>query len=386
KAPSRVRHYDRVHEAKEDHDEYRRGVLLEPYFMRGKDVEARLHHCREDAEFAETISLDAGTYQSITGYPLFEQELRFWQESVCEKEPDRLVMALGTSLAAVDHLHTVDFSPKKDKPHLLMVGRAELELARNDVQGIKLPPRDACINLMLQSLRLSPNEVKVAVVDPNSRLIELPAISKAKTRCPIYCTDGKDCKATIKEWIEQASAKNGIGGKEDQKPFVLFVIDAQANWLFNGESQNEMKSAPKVTGGFADMFNSMTANPKAPAAPAFNPIVENGKDEREKWDDLVLRGLTEGHRNKAYLVMVTDSPGMVEENFYKFRSFSLLSSFRVIHFNYSGDGISKLRRTFDNRSETNGSLFESGEYENLLTNRFLPFEPFEIEPFSKEME
>ena len=377
KDPYRVRHYERVREAKDDHDEFRKGTLLKPYFIGACEVDVALNKCRQTSGGADTISLDAGTYQTLKGYPGFKREMMLCQTSVREKDPDRLALALGTSLAAVDHLHIVEFSPKKDKPNLLIVGRAEIADSRGDIDA-KLPPRDACINLMLQSLRLSPLDAKVAVVDPNKRLGTLPAISNACARKPRYVTEENECRAVIREWVAQGAATSKLS--EETMPFVLFVIDAQTNWLFKDDIQgrkDQNTEEPSVGRRSAWLTRGIT-----PQEPSSGETVQVASGDN--WNDMLLRSLTDGQRNKAYLVLVSDSPGMIEENFSKLKHFTLLSRFRVVHFNYSGERLSQLPRSFDNRSETNGSLFESGEYENLLANRFLPFEPFPIEPQSKE--
>lgn len=371
KAPYRVRHYERVHDAKDDHDEYRRGVLLEPYFIGSGDVDATLNQHHNEYGEADTISLDAGTYQTLKGYPGFENELKLCQYRALEKDPDRLVLALGTSLAAVDHLHVVEFSPRKDKPNLLIVGQAEVASTTVDVEA-RLPPRDACINLMLQSLRLSPLDVQVAVVDPNKRIAALPAIADASVRKPRYVTDEAECRAVVRQWVKQGGESVNAG--EGLKPFVLFVIDAQTNWLFkevNHECNAQVVEVPRVSRR-ADWLTKGVGE----------SISERQKQEvpNENWNDMLFKSLMDGQRNQAYLILVSDSPGMVEENFSMLKHFTTLSRFRVVHFNYSGERLSQLPRSFDNRSETNGSLFESGEYENRLASRFLPFEPFSIEP------
>lgn len=375
KSPYRVRHYERVREAKEDHDEFRRGIPLEPYFICADDVEKTLNECRQKNGSADTISLDAGTYQTLKGYPGFANELMTCQTRVKENDSGRLVLALGTSLAAVDHLHIVEFSPKKDKPNLLIVGQAEVSNARVGEEE-RLPPRDACINLMLQSLRLSPLDVQVAVVDPNKRIEALPAISSPSVRKPRYVSDETECRAVIRQWVAQGAGAAYSG--DEMKPFVLFVIDAQTNWMFKRDDigcKVQEIEVPKVNRRAAWLTKGVVSGLQEPKSGRQSREVVN-----ETWDDMLLRSLMDGQRNNAYIILVSDSPGLVESNFSRLKYFSLLSRFRVVHFNYSGERLSQLPRSFDNRSESNGSLFESGEYENLLINRFLPFEPFSIEP------
>ena len=375
-----IRHYPKPQNAKEDHDDYRRGLLLDivPYDEGG--VMAELAQMRQPT--APTISLDAETYQTIEGFPRFDEALVRSCSGTSFAAQHRLVAALGVSLARIDSLQTIEFSQDKDKPHLLVMGRPECSPSESDKAMKGVAPRNACLGLIVETLAGSSASVRVTVADPNGRLSAswLPSLGRRNVR---HVRSVPDCREALMRWVLQ-----GAGKAQDAIPNVLVVNDAQ-NLVDFFDAPDEPVRYDVHTGlDLSGLEDILDPGLMSEDVRAHDVSREKGRATVEDLRADFKACLKSAHRHQAYLVLVTDTPGDLNVVLRKLtddRDLSLFSFCRIVHFDFTGERLELFRQKFDNRSPLDGNVLETREFENNLSARFLPFKPFTRETSEEDV-
>ena len=381
--PYQMRHYGSVRDALEDHDEFRRGEPLVPW--PGDDgaknrLDERLGKLRRRKDKNAGVCLDAGRFQTLDGFPSFDNKLKALLGKSVGNGGNSVVVAVGVQLQSLDSLAGLSFDMRNPIPNLLIVGRAErhveMENALFGCGESKWLPRDAFANLLILSLQRNPVPVQVDVIDPDGRWTDLPALKSSHYGKTRYCVEEKACEQAIRAWAAYASGRE----QNDGLFHFLVVADPQRVKMLREESIRENSSSSADNGGSGARNwkerHQRSANVESAGKTSNEPAVSPA----EVWKTLFSEALLHGPENRSFLVLATDDPGRVETSFLSFhKGFSFSSSFRIAHFDYGGMQLSRLPKSFPNRSQVCGNLFETGEFENnTLETRILPFEPFAL--------